>query len=127
MLKNIQIKTYISLLIVTSLLGYLEWSTNSHAFLFEAEFDLIKTIISDPIAAINPFTVLPFIGQLILIFCLFQKQPNKYLVLVGSLGLLILLGFMFIIGLLGLNFKILLSTLPFLLMCILVFKKLKKQ
>jgi hypothetical protein len=101
------------LLILTSLLGYLEWS-NQHTFLFQAEWVVLSKLLTDPMAALHPLTVLPLVGQMLLIFTLFQKQPSKILtfIAIGCLGLL--LGFMFIIGLISVNFKIIGSTVPFL-------------
>jgi hypothetical protein len=101
------------LLICTSLLGYLEWSGNSHSFLFQAEGEIISKLFTDPISVLHPFTLLPMTGQLILIITLFQKRPSKLLTYIGIGGLGILLVFMFVIGIMTLNFKIILSTIPF--------------
>lgn len=103
-----------SLLILTSLLGYLEWSGNSHSFLFQAEAEILSKLFTDPTSIIHPFTILPIVGQLILFFTLFQKTPNKTLTYIGIGCLGILLGFMFVIGLISLNHKIIISTIPFL-------------
>ena len=106
-------KAYNFLLIVTSLIGYLEWSGNNHAFLFQAEVEIISKLFTGPTAVLHPFTVLPMIGQFILLVTLFQNKPNKIwtFISVGCLGLL--LGFMFVIGLISLNYKIVFSTIPF--------------
>jgi hypothetical protein len=114
-------------LIITSLLGYLEWGGNSHSFLFQAEAEIFSKIFTDPISAIHPFTILPLIGQVILIFTLFQRIPSKALtyISVGSLG--ILLGFMFVIGLISLNYKIFFSTIPFIIVSILTIRHYKKN
>ena len=103
-----------SLLIITSLLGYLEWSGNSHSFLFQAEAEILSKLFTDPISTLHPFTILPLIGQLLLIVTLFQKTPSKTLTYIGIGSLGILLAFMFVIGLMSLNFQIILSTIPFL-------------
>jgi NAD/NADP transhydrogenase beta subunit len=102
-----------SLLIITSLLGYLEWSGNSRSFLFEAEIDLIIKFLKHPMSAIHPFTLLPLVGQLLLLITLFQKSPRKILTYVAIACLGLLLGFMFIVGLISGNYKIVLSTIPF--------------
>ena len=111
-----------SLIIITSLLGYLEWSGNSHSFLFQAEGEILSKLFRDPISTLHPFTILPLIGQVILIVTLFQKKPSKTLtyISIGSLG--ILLVFMFVIGLLSFNYKIIISTIPFIVISILTFR-----
>ena len=110
------------LLIITSLFGYLEWSGNSHMFLFQAEGEILSKLFTHPTSVIHPFTVLPMIGQIILLITLFQKKPNKTLtyISIGSLG--ILLVFMFVIGLLSFNYKIIISTIPFIVISILTFR-----
>jgi len=102
------------LLILTSLIGYLEWGKDNAVFLFEAEAEIISKLFTDPTSVIHPFTLLPLMGQLILFVTLFQKKPNKVMTFIGLAGIGILLGFMFIIGLISLHYKILLSTTPFL-------------
>lgn len=119
-------KVYNLLLIVTSLLGYLEWSGTSHAFLFQAELELFKKLFSTPKTAAHPFTIIPFFGQLLLLITLFQKKSNKILTYfgIGCLGLLLL--FILFIGLLSLNYKIALSTIPFIVVAIAAILSYKK-
>lgn len=100
-------------LISSSLTGYLEWGNHNHVFLAEAEIDIIHKLFTNPQSAIHPLTVLPLIGQIILIITLFQKQPSKLYSLIGIYSLGILFVLMFVIGVMSLNFKIILSTVPF--------------
>jgi hypothetical protein len=102
-------------LILTSLFGYLEWGSGNHAFLFQAEWELLGKLFTDPVSVIHPFTLLPLAGQLILLFTLFQRTPGKWLTLTGLACISILLVFMFLVGVMALSWKIVLSTLPFLL------------
>lgn len=106
------------LLILSSLVGYLEWGNLNHAFLAEAEIDIIQNLFTNPLEVLNPLTVLPLIGQIILFITLFKKQPSKLLSLIGIYSLGILLVFMFIISLMSLNIKIILSTIPFITIAI---------
>ena len=103
-----------SLLILTSLLGYLEWGKDMHTFLFNIEAELLSKSLIDPISVLHPLTVLPMIGQLLLLVSLFQKNPNKTLSYIGIAALGLLLGFIFIVGCISKNFKIIISTIPFL-------------
>lgn len=124
---SIKIKILNALLILTSLMGYLEWGKDNHAFLFQAEGQILLRLINEPVAVVHPFTVLPMIGQLILLTTLFQKNPGKILTYMGMAGIGILLAFMFIIGLISLNVKILLSTVPFLVIAFLTIRLLKTE
>jgi hypothetical protein len=102
------------LLIIFSLFGYLEWGQGQHAFLFQAEAELFSKFLSDPADVIHPLTVLPFLGQVLLLVTLFQKTPSKILTYLGIAGLGLLFGMMVLAGIFGGNMKIILSTLPFL-------------
>jgi hypothetical protein len=115
------------LLIITSLLGYLEWGGNQHSFLFEVEATFFSKLLTDPISVLHPFTLLPLAGQIILLITLFQKTPNRLLTYIGMIGLGLLLGFMFVIALLSTNYKILLSTIPFLLTLLATIRAYKTQ
>lgn len=115
-------KIYNALLIGTSLFGYLEWGTDNRVFLYEAEGQIILKLFNHPEAVLHPFTVLPMIGQLVLLTTLFQKKPNRILTYTGMAGIGILLVLMFVIGLISFNIKILLSTLPFIIIAILTIR-----
>ncbi len=111
-------KTLNFLLIIFSLIGYLEWSGNQHIFLFEAEIEIFSKLFTSPISVLHPFIILPIISQFLLLFTLFQKKPSKKLTYISIFGLGILLGFMLFIGLISLNYKIALSTIPFIVVSI---------
>ena len=115
-----------SLLLITSLFGYLEWGGNKHSFLFQAEAEVFSKLFSNPASVLHPFTVLPMVGQLMLVATLLQKTPGKTLtyISIGSLG--VLLGFMFVIGLLSLNYKITISTIPFIVVSIIAIRHYRK-
>jgi len=73
-----KIKFLNGLLILTSLVGYLEWAGNNHLFLFQAEADIIKKLITDPKSVMHPFILLPIIGQVLLLITLFKKHLLKH-------------------------------------------------
>lgn len=114
-------------LIITSLLGFLQWGKNQKLFLFQAEAEIISKLFTDTISVIHPFTLLPLTGQLLLLFTLFQNPPSKKLTYISIAALGLLLGFMFIIGILSLNYKILLSVIPFWITVILTVKQHRKM
>ncbi|MGD9563476.1 MAG: hypothetical protein AB7F88_15765 [Pyrinomonadaceae bacterium] len=115
------------LLILTSLFGYLEWGTDQRMFLFQGEWEVLGRIISDPVSAAHPFTLLPLLGQVLLLVTLFQREPSKWLTFIGLGCLSLLLVFMFLIGLLSFNFKILLSTLPFVVTAVLTIIEARRK
>ena len=108
------------LLIITSLFGYLEWGTTNHSFLFQAEAEFLSKLVTNPLSVLHPFTLLPMAGQIILLVTLFQKQPSKILTYTGMACLAVLLLLMFAIGLMSLNYKILLSTIPFITVAVFI-------
>ncbi|HQX43541.1 MAG TPA: hypothetical protein PK209_03250 [Saprospiraceae bacterium] len=118
------------LLIVTSLFGYLEWGGNNSILLFQAEADIISKVFTDPTSVIHPFILLPLVGQILLLVSVFQNKPSHLLTYIGIACLALLLGFMFVIGILSLNYKIIFSTLPFLVVAgtaIFHYRKIKMQ
>jgi len=118
------------LLIVTYLFGYLEWGGNNSILLFQAEADIISKVFTDPTSVIHPFILLPLVGQILLLVSVFQNKPKSLLTYIGIACLALLLGFMFVIGILSLNYKIIFSTLPFLVVAgtaIFHYRKIKMQ
>ncbi len=120
-------KLFNLLLILTSLLGYLEWGQGNSSFLFQAEAEVIVKLFLDPVSVLHPFTLLPMFGQVLLLITLFQKFPSKTLtyIAIGCLGLLLL--FVFIIGLMSLNVKIFSSTIPFLICTFFTIRHFRKR
>lgn len=109
-------------LILTSLLGRLEWGSDRQMFLFEGEWDVLQKLWLDPVSVAHPFVLLPLAGQGLLLVSLFRKQPGQWLTLVGMGCLGLLLGFMALIGILGFRWRIVLSTLPFLIVAVLTMR-----
>ncbi len=100
-------------LILASLIGYTEWGTGNSTFLFTAEADVLIKMFTNASSVIHPFTVIPILGQLILLFTLFQREPGKLPTYIGLSALSLLIVFIFLIGIMSMNFKVLLSTAPF--------------
>lgn len=102
-------------LILTSLAGYLEWGGDNNTFLFQAEAEVFRKFFINPLDVIHPFVLLPLFGQMLLVFTLFQKIPGRTLSLTGLATLSILMLLLFFIGIISFNWKILISSLPFIL------------
>lgn len=114
-------------LVITSLMGYLEWGGTSHGFLFEIEAEVLRKLFSDPFSAIHPLTLIPLAGQFILLFTLFQKKPSRVWSYIGLGSLSILLLLIFFIGVISLNIRIAGSVIPFLVVTILLVRSFKKS
>lgn len=114
------------LLVLTSLIGYLEWGEKQKLFLFQAEYEILSKLFKDPFSVLHPFTIIPLAGQSLLLSTLFQKIPNKAITYISIAGIGLLFGLMFIVGLISLKFKILFSTLPFITMAIITIRFHKK-
>lgn len=115
------------LLILTSLGGYLEWGAGNSSFLFQAEYEVLRKLFTDPLSAVHPFTLIPLLGQVLLLATIFQKKPSRWLTITGIVCLSLLLLLMFLIGIISFNFKILLSTVPFIITAILAIKEALKK
>ncbi|HOZ51887.1 MAG TPA: hypothetical protein PLU17_08525 [Chitinophagaceae bacterium] len=112
------------MILLSSFFGYLEWGKNQKLFLFQAEYDVFKKIFSDLNSVLHPLIILPLIAQLILLVTLFQKYPSIKLIWIGIIGLAILFLFMFFVGCISMNLKIVLSTLPFIILSLIfIFRK----
>ena len=109
-------------LLLTSLVGYHEWGGGNSAFLFEMERDLIASFAADPLATLHPFTLLPLLGQSLLLLSLFQREPGRRISLIGILCLSVLLFLMFLIGLVDLNVKSIITFLPYVLLALVAFR-----
>ncbi|MCU0442979.1 MAG: hypothetical protein MUE96_11320 [Bacteroidia bacterium] len=120
-------KWYCLGLVFSSLLGYLEWGNNQHVVLWQAEWDILSTLAVNPMQVIHPLTIIPLIGQLLLIICMLQHSPNKWLIWTGMGAIASLLVLMFAIGLLGLRWRIVGSTLPFIITASLTTRYLLKK
>lgn len=121
-----KLKVYITLTIASSLIGFMEWGHNNSTFIFQGEAEVIQKLFTDPGSVIHPLTIIPLIGQIILIVALFQPVPNKKLTYAGVICISTLLLFIFIIGLITTNYKTILSTLPFLTITTLTIRAQRK-
>ncbi len=114
------------LLILTSLMGYLEWGQGQHLFLLQAEKEILLKLWTDPKSVLHPLILMPLLGQILLAITIVQKTPSRILVYIGMGSLSILLGLMCIIGIISFNLKILCSTLPFLVLSVFTLIHFKK-
>jgi hypothetical protein len=122
-----KLKLYLAALFISSFFVYLSWSQTSSAFLFQMEYEILAKLFRDPLSVLHPFTIIPLIGQVLLLISLLQKQPNNLLMKLGISSLLFLIGFIFIVGLLSLQLTIIISTVPFISLAVLSFLEIKRN
>ncbi|MBK7096388.1 MAG: hypothetical protein IPH57_15550 [Saprospiraceae bacterium] len=101
-----------SLLILTSLIGYLEWP-NNHGFLFQLQYELLFGSARDIKNFLHPAIFFPMTGELILIYTLFQKIPGRILTFIGMACIAVLMIILLIVGVAASNLKIAGSSIPF--------------
>lgn len=109
-------------LLISSLFGLLEWGGGNQSFLFQAEWEILQKAAENPQSVLHPFTVLPMIGQLLLLITLFQKTPGKWLTYIGMGMLSLIMLMILLIGLLEMNWKMILSAMPFLVFSVMVIR-----
>jgi hypothetical protein len=122
-----KLKLYLSALLISSFFVYLSWSKTSSAFLFQMEYEILAKLFTNPSSVLHPFTIIPLIGQILLLISLLQKQPNNLVMKLGIGSLLFLIGFIFIVGLLSLKLTIIISTVPFISLAVLSFLEIKRN
>lgn len=112
-------------LIISFQFCYLQWPPNNSMFIFQVEHEIIsksENLISN---ITHPLIITGIFAQMMLIlgilFSNFNKKWNSLgVILLGTIVLLILL-----VGILSLKFKIISSTIPYSLVSIYYFKKIK--
>lgn len=114
-------------LVITSLLGYMEWGGGKSAFLFSAELEVLKRLFTNAKSVVHPLTIIPLIGQLLLFVTLFQEVPGKALTYTGMISLGILLLLLFLIGVSSGNIKMAVASAPFLITSILIVMSYRKE
>src|SRR5688572_23504700 len=90
-------------LILTSLIGYLEWGGGNHAFLAKVEYDLLFNN-KNPSDLVHPAVLIPLAGQLLLLITLFQNPPRKSLTIAGTICMGLIMLLLLFIGIMG-NWK----------------------
>jgi len=100
-------------LLLSSLIGYLQWGKAQHAFLFQVEYDLIFGRAHSSDAFMHPFVLIPLVGQLLLLLSVFQKTPGRALSVIGLLCLSTIMLLLLFIGILTKSVAITASAMPF--------------
>jgi len=121
-----KLKLFMILTLLTPLIGYLEWGGNQHTFLLFTEWQVIRGLLTNSESVIHPLTVLPLLGQLIILYTILVNNFPAWLLYTGIILIALLLVFMLFIGIISLNFKISLSVIPFIISSILTIYHYRK-
>lgn len=100
-------------LLLSSLIGYLEWGKDRHAFLWQVEYELIFRKSYQSETFLHPFVLIPLCGQLLLLFSVFQKTPGKVISFIGLFCLATIMLLVLAIGLMTMKIAITASATPF--------------
>lgn len=111
-------------LLLTFLFIYMEWG-NHRQFVFGMQYDAIANIAKNTSSLGNPLVFVLFFAETLLVAALLQRQPNRKLILAGTVLLLPYVILAFLGGLAG-KPMVVLSTLPFLAMAVIFFIKFRK-
>lgn len=120
-------KWFILALLIASGFGYLEWGQDQRAFFFEMEWTVFEKLLSNPSTVIHPLIILPLLGQCFLLWALFKSSNSNWVLKSGIYLLLPLFILVFAIGLLRLHSAMLLSSLPFILIAIMLLRSVRPK
>jgi len=106
---------------------YLEWPPNNSMFLFQGEIEIFSKTESWISNFTHPIILTGLVTQIVLLLGAILPNINSKLnnVSVLLLGALVLL--FAVVGVLSLNYKIILSTLPFLILAVIYFVKARNK
>lgn len=111
--------------VLSSLVGYLEWGQGRSIFLYQAELEIATAAWRDPAGLLHPFIAVPMLGQFALLVTLGQASPSRWLAYAGIAGIGLLLGFMFVIGIISVNPRIIAGSLPFVVLASIMIRHLR--
>jgi len=121
------VRVLLFLLLLSSLFVFLDWGKGNQMYLYQIEGEILNKLFSNPKSVLHPFIILPLIGQILLLFALLSNTNYKKIIISGIVCIGILVFFILVVGILSNNIKISLSTLPFLVLSILIFLNLRKN
>lgn len=91
----------------------MEWGQDQSSFVFEAALEVFAKQDGQMNSFLHPLVLAPFVGQLLIMFAFFQKQPKRLLLLAGIVLMGALVVMVLLAGSLSMNAKMVFSTLPF--------------
>jgi hypothetical protein len=114
-------------LFITFLICYLDFGHDGSGFIGQIEYLVIKNLNADISSLQNPLFILALIGQILILISVFNSNHSNGLIFLGIklLGVIVLL--ILIFGIFLLNLKMIVSTIPFIVVVILYIVKVKSK
>jgi hypothetical protein len=115
----------IGLLLAFSLC-YMEWGQGNSSFIFQTQYTLFSNTDNLMSSLTHPLIIAGLIGQLLLLYCAIKSNPNR---IVNTSGILILSPVVLLTllaGALAGNLKMIVSTLPYLVLAVIYFLRFRK-
>lgn len=109
-------------LLISFLFCYLEWPPNNAAFIFQGEYEVFSNTKNWVSNFTHPLILLGLLAQLILIYAVINPKINRKMNHLGVAVLTPIVLLFFVVGFLSLNTKVIVSTLPFLVLVFFYFK-----
>jgi hypothetical protein len=102
--------------ILVSFLGcILEWPPNNSYYVFQLEYQLIFETKGIMKSLVHPVLLAGIFGHFNMLYSIISKKPKQWIELSGSILLSLLVVLFLLSGLFSKNSKMILSTLPFIL------------
>jgi hypothetical protein len=102
--------------ILVSFLGcILEWPPNNSYYVFQLEYQLIFETKGIMKSLVHPVLLAGIFGHFGMLYSIISKKPKQWIELSGSILLSLLVVLFLLSGLFSKNSKMILSTLPFIL------------
>jgi cobalamin biosynthesis protein CobD/CbiB len=117
-----------STLLVAFQFCYLEWPPNNSLFIFQGELEIASKTNKLINNLSHPVILAGLVAQIILLLGVFYPKLNKKVNLIGVVLLFLLVFLFFIVGVFAKNYKIICSTLPYLVLFVIYifyFRKVK--
>ncbi len=105
---------------------YLEWGGGNSSFIFQAEYELFKKTDDLLGSLTHPLILAGLIGQILLLYSIFSKKPNRRLNTIGVLVLSPVVLLALLAGVLSLNWKMITAALPFVILTVIYFVKFRR-
>lgn len=115
-----------ALLLITFLICYLKWGQDQGGLIIVLEYKLIFEQAKSAESLIHPLVIIPFLGQIILIWNVIRKRPDRRIALGGMISLGILVLMITLVAFLSRNLFMILSIVPFWIVSIILIRSYKK-
>jgi len=105
---------------------YLEWGGGNSSFIFQAEYELFSNRDKLLSSLTHPIILAGLIGQILLLYSIFSKKPNRWLNTTGILVLSPVVLLALLAGVLSFNWKMIAAALPFVILSVIYFVKFRR-